>query len=162
MPEAKGQKDHFEAPDAFEACPEGSQLSFVEVCGEQLYQEAWEPLGPLMDTVYSATEGRVSWHFCRTSVQFWVLIIAAGETFLLVAGAYPALNRPVLKADSDAPSAFILVCKVRKYQITTSAGPWTKNLSPVLRLRPPPASSSSWLNMDHEMGWDTLSSVNVG
>ena len=74
-------------------------LRFVE---NTLYQEAWEPQGPLMDTVYSVTEGRVAWHFCRTSSQFWVLIIAAGETFLLVAGAYPALNRPVLKADFDA------------------------------------------------------------
>lgn len=34
--EAKGQKDSFEAHDAFEACPEGSQLSFVEVCGEHV------------------------------------------------------------------------------------------------------------------------------
>lgn len=108
-------------------------LRFVE---STLYQEAWEPWGPLW-TLYTQP---LKEEYHDTYSQDFCPILSSHHCSwrnipLSCCRAY-LHNRPVLKADSDTPSLHSFWFVVRKYQITTSAGPWTKNLSPVLRLRP--------------------------
>lgn len=70
---------------------------------EELFPEAWDPLGLIMDLMYSVTKGEGPWRFYKTSARFQALrsIIPTEKRFQLMTRGHPALNRPVLGANFD-------------------------------------------------------------